>query len=176
MSDELKPALSLPEAPPLPPRSPRGRLSGALIFLALGAILFLQYRVLVRPAAAPAEAPAAITDWREHALKLSQRNLHSAAARAWQRHLETLPRPLAPNATRGPGIPSPRGLSFTRLAPSRQVGCPNSISTCRATTLRRRRLPAQPSEEIADLPLLPNHQQRHRDAQSADTVELWFRQ
>ena len=91
MSDELKPALSLPEAPPLPPRSPRGRLSGALIFLALGAILFLQYRVLVRPAAAPAEAPAAITDWREHALKLSQRNLHSAAARAWQRHLETLP-------------------------------------------------------------------------------------
>ncbi len=91
MSDELRPDLSLPEAPPAPPRPSRGRLGGSLIIVALGAILFLQYRILVRPAAAPPEAPASSIDWRAHALKLGQRNLHDAAARAWQRHLDTLP-------------------------------------------------------------------------------------
>ncbi len=91
MSETLRPNLSLPEAPPPPPPRPRGHFMAFLVLAALAAVLVMQYLLLTRPDAAPEQAAAPSAEWRNLAVKLTQRNLPAAATRAWQRHLDTLP-------------------------------------------------------------------------------------
>ncbi len=91
MSEERKPDLSLPEAPPQPPKHQRGGFLNLLIVLLLIALLVLQFFPAAKPAAETNTAGGAPpTDWKELALKLRAKNLHHAAADAWRRHLAML--------------------------------------------------------------------------------------